>query len=66
MTAAVLGIGIERTHLQQPRCPQLRHRAQQAGGEFHVRTAKSGAAEAALVEDADQVDDDVAAVDAAV
>ena len=65
VTRAALGIGIECAHVQQPRHARLRHRVQQPRGEFDVRTAKSGAAKAALVEDPTNIDDGIGAVDAA-
>src|ERR1700676_1158378 len=65
MTGAAFRVGIEGAHVQQPRYARLSDRAQHCRCEFDMRAFKSGAIEAALIEYADQIDDVIAAIDAA-
>jgi len=65
MAGAALGIGVERAHVQQPPHAGIVHRLQDAGGELDVGVPEPGAAMTALVEYSHQVNDHIAAVEAA-
>jgi len=64
-TAAVLGIRIQRAHLQQARHVRRLHGPQQPGGEFDVRAPETRTVVPGLVEYADQIDGNVAALETA-
>jgi len=65
VTAATVRIGIQSAHVQQPPNVRLAHGAQQPGRKLHMGAPEAGAAEAALIENPDQIDDEVAAVESA-